>query len=40
LLVSAAACGGVSTDSTPPLPLTTVTRLELQVSTDSVLVGE
>jgi Pilus formation protein N terminal region len=40
VLVSAVACGGGSTDSTPPLPLTTVTRLELQVGADSVLVGD
>jgi len=34
------ACGRGATDSTPPLPLTTVTRLDLGLAADSVLVGD
>jgi hypothetical protein len=33
-------CGKGATDSTPPLPLTTVTRVELQLDADSILVGD
>lgn len=35
-----ASCGKGATDSTPPLPLTTVTRIEVQLAADSVLVGD
>ncbi len=34
------ACGRGATDSTPPLPLTTVTRLDLGLAADTVLVGD
>ena len=34
------ACGRGATDSTPPLPLTTVTRLDLGLAVDTVLVGD
>ncbi|MES3034639.1 MAG: hypothetical protein V4813_11645 [Gemmatimonadota bacterium] len=35
-----AACGKGATDSTPPLPLTAVSRIDLQLAGDSVLLGD
>jgi hypothetical protein len=40
VLCALASCGKGATDSTPPLPLTTVTRIEVQLAADSVLVGD
>ena len=40
LAFGVASCGKGATDSTPPLPLTTVTRIEVQLEADSVLVGD
>lgn len=40
LSVAVGACGSGSTDATPPLTLTTVTRLDLRLEADSVLVGD
>jgi hypothetical protein len=39
LAVGVAACGGGATD-VPPLPLTTLTRLDVQVDGDTVLLGD
>jgi Leishmanolysin len=33
-------CGRGATDATPPLPLTTVTRVDVQLAADTVLVGD
>lgn len=40
LALSASACGKGATDSTPPLPLTAVSRVEVQLPADSVLLGD
>ncbi len=40
LALSLAACGKGATDSTPPLPLTSVSRVDVQVAGDSVLIGD
>jgi len=40
LLLALGSCGRGATDSTPPLPLTEVARVELLVDADSVLVGD
>lgn len=37
---SLASCGQGATDSTPPLPLTTVARVEVQLDADTILVGD